>query len=139
MKNNRFSVLACMRAALALLLAIGMRTFLQPCVHADGAVGTCHWAGMVLAGLGVVLAVQAVLGMVCPSAQAREGIALATVPVALLTALIPGTWIPLCMLQTMRCNTIMKPAAILIAAVIGVLSVADAALWHRRAKQERRA
>ncbi len=85
--------------------------------------GTCHWAGQALAGLGVVLTAQAVTGMLLGNAKAREGVSLSMIPAALLAALIPGAIIPLCMMETMRCNTTMKPAAILIAALIGVLSV----------------
>ncbi len=136
MKNGRFSILACVRAALGLLLTVGVFTFMQPCARMDGEYGTCHWAGQALAGLGVVLTAQAVTGMLLGNAKAREGVSLSMIPAALLAALIPGAIIPLCMMETMRCNTTMKPAAILIAALIGVLSVGDAILQHNRARRE---
>lgn len=137
MRNGRFSALACARAALALLLTVGAVTFLRPCAHMDGDFGTCHWAGRTVAGLGAALAVQALCGLFAGDAKLREGIALSMVPVALLTALTPGILIPLCTMETMRCNAVMRPAVLLIAALIGVLSAADAVLQHRRAGRER--
>lgn len=136
MKNGRISVSACVRAALGLLLTIGVFTFMQACAHTDGDLRTCHWAGQVLAGLGVVLTAQAVIGMLLGNAKAREGVSLSMIPVALLAALTPGVMIPLCAMETMRCNMTMKPAAILIAALIGALSVVDAILQHNRARRE---
>lgn len=139
MKNWRISILDYVRAALSLLMTIGTFTFMQPCVHADGNFSTCHWAGLVLAGLGIVLTVQAVLGMFSGNAKMREGVSLSMIPTALLAALTPGPVIPLCMMATMRCNTVMKPAAILIAALIGVLSAVDAVIQHNRARREKKA
>lgn len=139
MRNGRFSISACVQAVLALLMAVGAATFLGPCVHTEGGFGTCHWAGRVLTGLGAAMAVQAVIGMFFADARVREGVSLSMIPVALLAALTPGVVIPLCMMETMRCNAIMRPAMALIAALIGVLSAVDAILQHRRAWQGREA
>lgn len=135
MKRKRFPALAWVRLVLALLLAIGAATFLGPCMHEDGAFGTCHWAGQMLMGLGIVLAVQSLTSLLFADAKMREGISLSMVPVALLAALTPGVIIPLCMMETMRCNMIMRPAAMLMAALIGVLSAIDAVLRHKTARQ----
>lgn len=139
MRNKRFSALACVRLALALLLAIGAATFLGPCVHADGAYGACHWAGRALTGLGIVLSAQALLALLFTDAKIREGISLSIVPAALLAALTPGVVMPLCMVETMRCNLVTRPAALVLAVFIAVLSAVDAALRHRGARQVRAA
>lgn len=139
MQNRKFSVSACVRGILGLLLTIGVFTFLKPCVHADGDFGTCHWAGQMLAGLGIVMTVQAIIGMFCGKAKMREGISLAMIPVALLAALTPGIIIPLCMMETMRCNVIMKPATMLIAVLIALLSAVDVVMQHRQAGRENNA
>lgn len=136
-QNRRFSASACVRGVLGLLLTIGVFTFLKPCVHADGVYGTCHWAGQILASLGIVMTVQAVMGTFCGNAKMREGISLSMIPTALLAALVPGVLIPLCMMETMRCNAIMKPATLLIAILIALLSAVDAFVQHRRARQEK--
>lgn len=139
MQNRKFSASACVRGILGLLLTIGVFTFLKPCVHADRDFGTCHWAGQMLAGLGIVVVVQAVAGMFCGNAKMREGISLAMLPVALLAALTPGIIIPLCMMETMRCNVIMKPATLLIAVLIALLSAVDVVMQHRQAGREKSA
>lgn len=136
MNNGRFSGTACARGILGLVLAIGLFTFLRPCVHDDGAYGTCHWAGQMIAGLGAVLTVQAALALFFRDSKLREGISLSMIPVAALTALTPGLLIPLCGMAAMRCNLIMKPATIVIAVLLAVLSIVDAAFEHNRAKRE---
>ena len=136
MKKKKFSASALVRAALGLLLSIGMFTFLGPCAHMDGGFASCHWAGQMLAGLGIGLTVQALISLFVRSGKTREGISLSMIPVSLLAALVPGGIIPLCSIASMRCNMIMKPASILIAALIALLSLADAIAAHRRARQE---
>lgn len=138
MTNRRFSASACVRGVLGLVLTFGVFTFLRPCVHAEGDFGTCHWAGWMIAALGVVLTVQAVAGMLCGKRAMREGISLAMIPVAVLTALTPGVLIPLCGVQTMRCQMVMKPAVLLIAVLIALLCLVDVIIQHRGAAREMR-
>jgi hypothetical protein len=49
------SIPAVILLILSLVIAIGSQTFLSPCVHDDGAFGSCHWAGQALLGLGCAL------------------------------------------------------------------------------------
>ena len=55
MKVKKAIIPAFTMLALSLVVVIGSRTFLGPCIHEDGSFGPCHWAGQSLLGLGCVL------------------------------------------------------------------------------------
>ena len=115
----------CVMLVLALVISIGSLTFLSPCIHEDGSVGACWWAGRALLGLGCLLGVLAVLALV--SGCARFGTYLSSIAVCILGILTPGTLISLCRMSSMHCRAVMQPAMIILfsvsalAAVIGVL------------------
>ena len=114
----------CIMLVLSLVISIGSFTFLSPCVHEDGSVGACWWAGRALLGLGCLLGVLAVLALV--SGRARFGTYLSSIAVCVLGILTPGTLISLCRMSSMHCRAVMQPAMIIlfsvsaIAAAIGV-------------------
>ena len=118
---------------LSLVVAVGSFTFLSPCVHDDGSVGACGWAGRALLGLGCLLGVLAVLGLL--SRRARFGTYLSSVAVCVLGILTPGTLIGLCDMSNMRCRAVMQPAMIILFAVAGLVSLLGA--WFRT-KEERK-
>ena len=115
----------CVMLVLALVISIGSLTFLSPCIHEDGSVGACWWAGRALLGLGCLLGVLALLTLV--SGRARFGTYLSSIAVCILGILTPGTLISLCRMSSMHCRAVMQPAMIILfsvsalAAVIGVL------------------
>ena len=115
----------CVMLVLALVISIGSLTFLSPCIHEDGSVGACWWAGQALLGLGCLLGVLALLTLV--SGRARFGTYLSSIAVCILGILTPGTLISLCRMSSMHCRAVMQPVMIILfsvsalAAVIGVL------------------
>ena len=115
MKKKIFSLFILI---LSLVIAVGSQSFLSPCVHEDGSFGACHWAGQAMLGIGILLAVLALLSWV------KKDVYLAILPTAILGCLTPGTLISLCKMSTMRCRAVMQPAMILLCAVIAVLSLA---------------
>ena len=117
---------------LALVTAIGSFTFLSPCVHDDGSVGACWWAGRALLGLGCLLAVIAVQALL--SARARFGAYLSGAAVSVLGILTPGTLISLCRMSSMRCRAVTQPAMIILFAAAGLASLAGAWLCARAGK-----
>ena len=97
---------------LALVILIGSRTFLSPCLHEDGTHGVCHPASQMLLGLGCVLGILAVFSLGIP--RARLGAYLSALPVCGLGILTPGTLLELCHMSTMRCRMVMQPAMIIL-------------------------
>lgn len=105
---------------------VGMHTFLAPCgQQADGHWMVCHWAGEALTGVAAVLFVISLLHALIPRAQIKMGLALAMIPAAALAFLLPGTMIDLCMMETMRCHTVMQPGVMAISAVTIALLLVD--------------
>ena len=128
MKKNHYSTAAAVIIlVLALLSAIGVRTFMSPCVHDDGSFGSCHWAGQALFGLSLLIATQSVIALVWKDLALRQGLYLAMALTAALGLLIPGILIKLCSMADMRCRMIMRPAVmilyflILVSAAAGML------------------
>ena len=111
---------------LGLALAVGVKTFLAPCVHEDGSFGACHWAGQMLLGVGALLAALGLLALIHRDQSVRAGLLLAAAAASILGLLTPGTLISLCKMSTMRCRAIMQPAAMVLCALALLLSLAGA-------------
>lgn len=111
---------------------IGMRTFLAPCAQqADGKWMVCHWAGEALFGVAAVLFAIALLHAVIWRAAIKTGLAMAMIPTAVLAFFLPGQMIDLCMMETMRCHTVMQPAARAISAVLILLACLDVYCYRK--------
>ena len=118
---------------IAVIIAVGSRTFLSPCVHEDGSTGTCHWAGEALLGLGCVLLVQAVLALCIR--RTRSGAYLCILPVCVMGILTPGMLIDLCHMSTMRCRAVMQPAMIILFSAAFLISLIGLLLNTRNKDQ----
>ena len=112
----------CIVLILSLVIAVGSVTFLGPCVHEDGTVGACHWAGRSILGFGLLLTVLSLLAVLLR--KFRGGLYLSIFIACVLGALTPGTLISLCKMSSMRCRAVMQPAVIILFAAVGL-----AALW----------
>ena len=110
---------------LSAVFLIGIRTFFAPCgPKDDGSWMTCHWAGQAITGIAAVLLVISVIHMFVKDAKVKQGLAIAMIPTALFSVILPGNMIGLCMMNTMRCHSVMHPATI----VMSVLMIAAAVL-----------
>lgn len=110
---------------LSIVFLIGIRTFFAPCgPKDDGSWMTCHWAGQAITGIAAVLLVISVIHLLVKESKVKQGLAIAMIPMALFSAILPGNMIGLCMMNTMRCHSVMHPATI----VMSVLMIAAAVL-----------
>ena len=125
------AVLICM---LVILGAVGVRTFLAPCLHEDGSFGSCHWAGNALFGLFILMGIQALAVLSLSSLQLRQGLILGLLGESLYGLLLPGLLIRLCSMATMRCQSVMKPGASVIFVLVAILAVIAAVLCQRGRK-----
>lgn len=117
---KKTSLPACVVLVLALVTAIGSQSFLGPCVHEDGSLGACHWAGRALLGVGGLLTALSLLAL---ALREKAGLYLAMALAAILGLLIPGTLIQLCGMATMRCRMVMKPAMTILCALMLITSI----------------
>ncbi|MBQ9308784.1 MAG: DUF4418 family protein [Clostridia bacterium] len=124
MSNKRsFPVFQVIILLLSVFLTVSVRTFFGACVHDDGTFSTCHWAGEAVFGSGIVLSVLALLSCIFPQSGIRAGLALSSLVLSLGTAFIPGNLISLCMMSSMRCQSIMKPAVMVTSVLLAVFSL----------------
>ena len=132
MKKNLLIPLASF--VLSVIIAVGSVSFLGPCVHEDGSFGACHWAGQALLGVGCLLSVQSIILLVNRDENIRRGLYLAMIPTAVLGFLIPGSFIDLCRMSTMRCRSIMQPSMRILCVLIALFAVAGFFMERRKEK-----
>ena len=109
----------CPAALPGLLLAVGVKTFLSPCVHTDGTASACAGAGNALFIAGLALTVLALVRAFLPGkakAAADAALLLASASVLLINGLMKT-----CMMASMLCNAVMKPAAWMLGGVCLIL------------------
>lgn len=134
-RNNRWGeALSAVLTLLCLLTAAGSKLWFHACpVQAGARIMPCHWAEQAVFATAVVMTLQSVLLFVLTGDEARMAVSLSILPEAVLLMLYPGTLISLCMMPTMRCHTVMRPAVLVLAALIFLAAAASAAFHRRRA------
>ena len=129
MKEKKGSMIPALATViLAMIAAAGVKSFAGPCVHEDGSFGACHWAGQALFGLSIVIAAESVIVLWRKDAGLRRGLYLAMMLTAVLGILMPGTLISLCAMDSMRCRLIMRPAMLVLYALMLVSATTGALL-----------
>lgn len=103
-----------------LILAVGVKTIFGPCVHADGSVSICAACGEEVFHAGLAMIVLAVARFAFPKDK-RFAVDTVSLLVSVCAALLPFL-MKTCMMQTMRCNAVMRPAVLLIAAAGAILN-----------------
>ena len=88
----------------------------------------CHWAQNAVVLIGSVLVLALLIRVFIPSRDIKTGITLTSFLLSIAAALIPGVFINLCMMDTMRCHSAFKPGVIAVSAVLAVLTGIDSAV-----------
>ena len=101
----------------------------------DGSWMVCHWAEHGVIALSAPLAFLSLIRLFIKNGLIKTGISLSFVPIAVLTAFIPGVFINLCMMKDMRCHTIMRPSVIVLCILIAALSLVDVLVQQKNAKK----
>ncbi|MDO4648843.1 MAG: DUF4418 family protein [Eubacteriales bacterium] len=125
MKKRKESLVGILTLVISAIFAIGSQTFFQACIHEDGNYGACHYAGRTLTWAGIILVILAVFLVFTKQRMARKGIALSGLVLSLAGMALPKGVIPLCMMDTMRCNLVMRPFALLFLGILAVLFLAE--------------
>jgi hypothetical protein len=103
-------------AVIPAVFVLGVRTVAGPCVHADGTAAACTMAGRVLLGLGAAATLLACMRLFSADLKTRRSFDLLLVVAGALIAVLPGTALSLCMMETMHCRAVMLPFARLLGA-----------------------
>lgn len=137
--------LAVVLFVICLIYVLGLFTFFHGCgPKEDGTFMNCHWAEMALRGTALVMLIQSafillheILSVPAGGHEALAsrfpGLSAAApvlIPSAVFSAVLPGHVIPLCMMESMRCRSILRPYALL--ANLLIILVAAAALIQKK-------
>ena len=121
-------VIACL---LGVLLVVGVLTFAGPCVHEDGSTSACHDASVAILVAGVASALAALVALISSNHAVTGALSVIAAFAAAFAAFAPGNLFGLCMMQTMRCWTIMKPFALVCGGAIALLALIQAVIAFR--------
>ena len=123
---------------LSLVLTIGVKTFFSACgPKEDGSFMTCHWAEQAVLAMGIALTAMSVILLIMGSSKAGFGAALSILAAAGMTVLIPGVMIDLCMMPQMHCHVAMRPAVIVLCALIIVTAAVHIFMQLRKKGAEK--
>lgn len=120
-------------AVASLILAIGVKTFASACpMMPNGRFMMCHWAQEVIFGLGIVLLLLSIVHLISKKVAMKQGISIAILLNSILTVLVPGNLVHLCMKATMRCHTVMKPFVMVVGGIIALVAIIDFFMQRKR-------
>ncbi|MBR1591567.1 MAG: DUF4418 family protein [Ruminococcus sp.] len=91
----------------------------------DGSYMSCHWAEQAVFAVSISIVIISLLVLLVKNRKFKAGAAAALIPCALMAAIIPNNMINLCMMNTMRCHSTMRPFVITASAVIIIIAAAD--------------
>ena len=110
---------------LSVLLCFGTFFVFHPCgPKDDGSWMVCHWAGNVIVALGAAFSAASLARFFLPK-SIKIGISVSFIPFSIITLLVPGVLVKMCMMHDMRCWSVMKPAVVIISVFIIITSIAD--------------
>lgn len=109
--------------ALPLIALISVKTFAGPCTHADGTVGVCAAAANNIVWVSLAAGVAAFVRLLAPSRVIKLALSAIIAVLGLVIILMPGTIMPLCSMETMQCQAMMKPTMMIFGALILVAGI----------------
>lgn len=116
---------------LSLILCFGTAFVFTACDMKDDETWMrCHWAQVAVVGLGAVMVFLNITRFFLDR-KIRLGIDISCIAISVLAALTPHTIIPLCMINTMHCRSIMQPSVIIASAITGIVALFDLLLSTR--------
>ena len=110
---------------LSAALLIGSLTVFAPCgAREDGSWMHCHRAGQAVSGVALSMLALAVIRLLCGT-RVKIALDAALTALCVLTALIPGPLLELCMLPDMRCRRLLAPFAAALAILTAIFALID--------------
>ncbi len=121
MKQRRESIRKWIPALLSVLLVFGVLTVFGACgMKDDGTWMKCHGAQKTVAKVGGAMTALFLLAALMRSRILKTGLYGLGIVGSVIVFLIPETIMPMCMMRTMRCYTVMQPFVRIMAVMIAV-------------------
>ena len=111
---------------LGALIVIAPQTFAHVCAVKDMPMA-CRYTARVALGLGVVIALLAIIGFFAPS-RVRAGLDIANAVLGVLVVLVPTMLVGVCRGSMMHCHMVTMPTLIVLGVLLAVL--AAVAVYH---------
>lgn len=125
-KKVRISATALIQVIVNALFLAGLLTVLRSCDAAeDGTWMHCHSAWVTVLVLAAAMLALSVLKLFDKNPRVGLAFDIVTVPLAVITALTPGTIIGMCMMNTMRCRSVMRPGVLVFCVLAALAAAAD--------------
>ena len=133
MKKQNTTWIFAVQLIISAVFFIGMLTFLKPCgPKEDGTFMACHYAGTALIILAAGMLLISLAGLFLKGSAARAAAGVLQIVLSVLTLIIPGTVIGLCMMPEMRCRAVMRPGSIVCAVLMILVSLAGILISRRK-------
>ena len=125
MKNKTTLTIQRLALICSLLLSIGVMTVFHACAaKEDGTFMHCHDVQLVVMGIGLVLAVIYLILSKLPGAV-RLVLSILTLVASICLFFIPGNLMPMCMMRTMRCFSVMQPFVRIFSVLLSLLAAGN--------------
>ena len=122
-------ILQIVLTVLCAALSAGVKLMFHACAKPESGMWMhCHDAENAVSGIAAGLAVLALLMLLIKNGKIAGAIGLLIAAGAVVSALIPGHIVKMCMMDTMRCHAVMKPAVMIFGAGIALLALCCAVL-----------
>ena len=122
-------------AIIAVVLSVGVMTVFRACAKAeDGTWMNCHYAQLfVFAGGGIMTAISLAAAFI-KNSRLKMCVGIVAIIIAVITALIPGVLVHLCMMDTMRCHMLMRPAVDILCVLFIIIELVNGFFVYRKGK-----
>ena len=118
MKTKLISLIA------AVLMSLGVMTVFRACpAKEDVQWMHCHTAQMDLFYVGIALVILALAAMIIRSVPVCIFLYIVSAVLGCITLLVPGKLVSMCMMENMRCWSVMRPFAMLMGILVIVFSL----------------
>ena len=123
MDSKKFPIISLAAAVLALVLAVGVATAFGACgMKEDGTWMHCHDTQTAIMACGAVITVALAAATFLKAKGARIALYVIAIIGCIVVLALPSV-MPMCMVDTMRCQSVMAPFARIVAGITGVLSI----------------
>lgn len=113
----------------AVVLTLGSITVFAACGVSEDHVMACHYAQLAVTTLGTILVIQSLASLIIRNDKVKLGITISQIPVIVAVFFVPGTIFSLCMMSSMRCISLFKPAVRVTDAILLIVALADIVLY----------